>query len=89
MIIRKRSILGMVMMALLLSQTGLDAAEQGRRGGGRGRGGRQRQPEPPRNPYIPTVDPFRPVSLDSRTAGDITLLFVRRQEIQGDNRNDH
>ncbi len=55
MIITKRSIFGMVLTAMLLCQTGLEAAEQGRRGGG-GRGGRSRQAEPPRNPFLPTVD---------------------------------
>jgi tetratricopeptide (TPR) repeat protein len=79
MIIRKRLILGMMTMALLLSQTGLDAAEQGRRGGGRGRGGRQRQAEPPRNPYIPTVesqeelDEYRAVMAEESALTRLTL----------------
>ena len=56
MIINKRAMIGLTLLAVFFCQTTLEAAEQRGRGGrGRGGGGRQQQQEP-RNPFFPTVD---------------------------------
>ena len=53
MILNKRAMIGLALLAVFFCQTSLEAAEQR---GGRGRGrGRQQQQEP-RNPFFPTVD---------------------------------
>ena len=87
MIIRRGSIFGMVLVLALLCQTGLEAAAQGRRGGGR-----SRQAEPPRNPFLPTVqsqeelDAYRVImdeesALTKLTLADTFLMAYPESEL--------